>query len=434
MSTSEVTGKDHPILEPDHLKKPKVDLSSTTKLPPHTPPSVVSSNENMTLEVQEKELPQEAAIAFYKANIANMRGLISKMLETGTYAGELSSFVSDNYTALISSAATFAEMKLGADGKDCPVKYVIGGLGSLARGDVSPYSDLDFVFIVEEDQPGTRKYFEELLGVMREVILGLGETGPKAGIQFCTGGLTPPYQKLETKRKDLGGSPHLYGTPEEIASNAHKPYRSREVMIPSASPAAVNIGLQQVGFIHGDRKVLQKFIEERDKLYREPSSDDPKKTTRQMKGLEFMGSSFSHMAELGDLEKTLAQDTGYIDVKKLILRPISAIVGGLCIYHGIEKTNTLESIDALVARKHLNHRFADKLIETFSLGTVLRHKAQIAAEKEEDKVSIGTAGPKGYPMSAKEKQELQECQRALFALRDAHRKFVESKGDSKAFN
>ena len=62
-------------------------------------------------------------------------------------------FITGNYTSFMSAAAKLAEKMLAAKGKACPTAYAIGGLGSLARGEVSPFSDLDFILLVQEDTP-----------------------------------------------------------------------------------------------------------------------------------------------------------------------------------------------------------------------------------------------------------------------------------------
>ena len=43
-----------------------------------------------------------------------------------------------------------------------PCPFLVVALGSLARGEATPYSDLEYMFLIEQNTPETEKYFELL--------------------------------------------------------------------------------------------------------------------------------------------------------------------------------------------------------------------------------------------------------------------------------
>nr|WP_166154757.1 tetratricopeptide repeat protein [Neochlamydia sp. AcF84]NGY94525.1 hypothetical protein [Neochlamydia sp. AcF84] len=61
---------------------------------------------------------------------------------------------------------------LGAE----PCEYAMIGFGSLAREEVTPYSDLEFGILIKEDNPTNREYFKRLASLIHLKVINLGET------------------------------------------------------------------------------------------------------------------------------------------------------------------------------------------------------------------------------------------------------------------
>ncbi|BBI18266.1 tetratricopeptide repeat protein [Neochlamydia sp. S13] len=57
-----------------------------------------------------------------------------------------------------------------------PCEYAMIGFGSLAREEMTPYSDLEFGILIQEDSKDNRKYFKRLTTLIHLRVINLGET------------------------------------------------------------------------------------------------------------------------------------------------------------------------------------------------------------------------------------------------------------------
>jgi signal-transduction protein with cAMP-binding, CBS, and nucleotidyltransferase domain len=314
-------------------------------------------------------------------------------------------------------------------------------LGSTARNETSPFSDLDFCVFIEEDTPEARNYFTELLTEVEGLLQQMGD----AGIKFCHGELTPPYYPtwVEPGREGIqrsertAGSPQLLNTPEkmvEVSINAPE-YDT------GARKVSLEQSLTEVGFVHGNPNLVSLFRkgkmkelntpltpqEAKDNFSRFHRSGKLKRHLKALEKLRLMQKSFDSA-----LTKLVESPEKPADIKKGALRQIQWLVTSLALYHGIDEPNTAKAIDLLIRDGHLNSQLGEEMKDCYSFFIGIRLKAQMHEAKETDIIG----GPEimgRYRLNEEETQQYHGKLRFLVSLSQMRHQFVTSEGSSKVF-
>ena len=369
--------------------------------------------------VQGKEEP----LVLLRGRLSGMRGTIQSMLEKNAPMAEIGEFVTSFVYSLLQEIGTRAIQQLAEQGKACPTPFAIVGMGSLARRDGAPYSDLDFAILVRDDTTEIREYFSDLATLMYKAVVQFGESSQNTrGFSFCPGGLNPPYMKREGYPE---GSPHLLATPQTMAERA----LHADVPAYGPEPRVINPSIQQFGFIFGDQALLKQFLESKSTLYDKIPENGPRRMNRELKGLEILRRGEEWIEEIDELSR----EEGCIDIKEGIARPIQHTVLGLAVYYGISEPNIHRCLDMLAEKKFIAKPLAIGLKAAYDFGFMLRVKAQLLARSALEQISISQAPPRGYTLSADDKAALRESQTALLQLRDRYRKFIKSEGRQNFF-
>ena len=68
---------------------------------------------------------------------------------------------------------------LNEKGQSCPCHYAVVGMGSMALQQATPYSDLEFLVIIESYSTENKMYFQQLTQEVEKLVIALGETPGK---------------------------------------------------------------------------------------------------------------------------------------------------------------------------------------------------------------------------------------------------------------
>lgn len=266
-----------------------------------------------------------------------------------------------------------------------PWPYAVMGLGSLAREEACPYSDLEFAIVIQSPSPSeTLKsallaYIKGLLCWMELQLIGLGETQQvvvwrakktseqikfsiRLGFRFDEGGNVPFSGK---------GKNFLVGTAEELFASILSPFPGTHI----PGDTVVANALQGSAYLVGDETCAANFREKMmDWLQRGQQN--------QYLALSLLN---DHLINK-DFNVTIDSSVSSIDIKKAFIRLPVFIAETLALYYGINVTDSIGRLEALVAKQHLRRDLADALLICIDFGLRIRIQAHCFYQEENDEV------------------------------------------------
>lgn len=369
-----------------------------------------------------QEYPAARAI---QESIVQMRAMVKKMVRDGVAIEEVTDYATQGVIGVLSESIKLAKNDLSSRGKTCSTPYAIVVLGSLASGDASPYSDLDFCILVKEDTQAVRLYFEELLTVTNTVLLSFGETNSGIrGIQMCEGGHVPPYKDSRGTR----GCADLLATPQALAKTS--------VFIAKVEKTPVLYrSLEELSFADGDPQLVVQYFKARAVASDQPSHKSLGRKLYQEKGLEFMDEAVREKDSLF-LQETTNPRTGLgmFNPKNFFIMPIKTAVLGLSRYYGISEVRVLRCLEILSQRGLMNTQFALRLAETFRFASKVRLQAHLVRGSRYDWAFIGAPVQGYYRLTPQEEEMYPIHRRLILTLRESVKRFLESPGCSSFVN
>uniref|UniRef100_UPI000C7CD142 hypothetical protein n=1 Tax=Candidatus Protochlamydia sp. R18 TaxID=1353977 RepID=UPI000C7CD142 len=219
---------------------------------------------------------------------------------------------------------------------DPPCSYDLRAMGSLAKEEICPYSDLEWCILMEAIEH--RPYFVKLARLLELQIIALGED-PAQGL--------PVFTCIGTKHRsgfhvDSGGNPavvpDLIHTPDGLAQ------MQKIEEYPSNSH---NNTLRKTISFHQTNSSLFDLYQAQMRTYLDENSLQTKEIRRKCQALQL----------LTDRLQTYEQiwchpfKEKIIDLKKHYSELLHHLLNDLSLYFGIEEANTLDLIDALVKKE-----------------------------------------------------------------------------------
>ena len=240
-------------------------------------------------------------------------------------------------------------------GEDPPCDYAILASGSLARDEMTPYSDLEFIIAIAEVKNGDdiakqekiracQRYFEKLSLFLELKIINLGETDivkgqyfiPKiqtaAGLVMSLENPIPKGFSLDVHKKPNDPTHQLIDTPQRLAryqSQKHFIHKKEDHL--SSALLSVTLVMGQKG-----EELYEEYLKAVHSIYQ----DEKIGLTRALQFLSEDSQRFEPKLDPAD-------SGGFLNVKEDLYRLPNAILDGLALYYQLKENSTLGRIDEL---------------------------------------------------------------------------------------
>ena len=284
-----------------------------------------------------------------------------------------------------------------------PCRYAVIGLGSLARQEMTPYSDLEFAILIEEGSSteGNMSYFRNLTNYLHIKVINLGETilpsmgivslndfsstdesrrwfyddGPKG---FCFDGAMPWATKMPLGRKKTANKDalELIRTPAEMAALQFERFALKE----GYHLADV---LASSGLIAGDEELFRIYQGKVDENLQIPSDSGDSWTSGSRRAFFSLHDAFRDFCvnlDWNELGKVF-------NVKKELYRFPSLVVSSLSLYYNLNTCVTWEAVEEMHEKKLISEQAAHNLQFALALVSELRLRSYLAKDSQRERVT-----------------------------------------------
>jgi len=274
-----------------------------------------------------------------------------------------------------------------------PCKFCVVALGSLAKGEATPYSDLEYLFLIESSNSETIAYFEKLalssyfiIGNLQEPVLGYMSIAELKGwfddtqkSGFKIDGLKDGAGNIPTGNGSNSQQNHFIVTPTSLI---HK-YKS--VLDDPKDDAIVGdltakLQFTRLVYCHGDsaENLLEQFLEK--KLVMQPN-EIRQEINRKMFIADAKKYGFKPTEEM--------INNGFsINTKKELYRYPSILLYNILILFNISLTHSWDSLNNLKKMKHISVSIHEHILFLLACACYLRLSTYHFYDSAEDSLSV----------------------------------------------
>ena len=391
------------VRNPSNVSQIKFDLSDLCR---HILRQANAKKQNVDLIQKAEEV---------KASVNKLRNEVSEYLATkarhipnhaeGKFARELKSKkvaairhinreVAYKYKQIMSGLSQFCEDIMGTP----PCEYAIVGMGSLAREEITPYSDFEHIILLFDEKNYTSylEYFRWFSVIFHIIVLNVQET-LVASLNICC---------LNDKNSSLGDWFYDAITPRGISFDGMMPHACKfplgrqqhtkikqfttelikpvsEMLQYLSSEADLKNGyhladiLTKTCFVFGNEDIFKQFVDGA-QIYRDTKSAANTKKDIQQQVEEDLN-NFSTRFRLTNLK---SQNT--INIKQFVYRSSTIFISALARKHNIPSNTCFGVIDELEKNDHFTYNTADKLRYAIAIACEMRLRVYTAKKSQCD--------------------------------------------------
>lgn len=256
-----------------------------------------------------------------------------------------------------------------AQGEDPPTRFAMVGLGSMSRNEMAPYSDVEFLFLIEEGSDESRAYFRSVAKLMALKIANLGETKFKlVQTQSSEKSLAPKGFSVDIAGLSPLGQEGLYeliGAPEEIAYLQTEAWFSQK----EAAFFLVN-ALTTSCLVAGDASLLHTYQRAVDRILNQEISATPRQRLREVRALKLIR---DHLDEFRPQFRRNIEERAF-DIKKNLYRLPHSVINALAFFYGCREKGTVAQLEELKKRGFISDSVRGELKQ--ALESILRLRIQ----------------------------------------------------------
>lgn len=266
-----------------------------------------------------------------------------------------------------------------------PPIFAAVALGSMSRGEMGPYSDVEFVFLIKDNSEENRAYFRSIARLATLKITNLGETEcrlirlkTKDG-EFIERSISPKGFSVDIAGLSPLGKEGLYeliGTPQELAHFQTESWlreHNSEIILVNAMTTAL--------LIIGNEALLWAYQREINQILDQKSEISDELKVREIRAIELMRGYVEEFQPCLDQKKV---DIRAFDVKQELYRLPQSVVSALALYYGLTSNSSYGRIEELQQNGLIDQVGAGVLKRTLNLALSLRLKTHFFYKSERE--------------------------------------------------
>ena len=389
-----------------------------------------------TENVQTQSMNNRKILRDLRENVQNKLKILESNKDKSIYAEQSEKLfveITSTMKTFLAKLCQEAQFELGIE---LPCEYSVIGLGSMALNQMTPYSDLEFAIITQnndyKNDSTTKDYFRDLSHLVHFKVINLGETPIPTnrynidtnylihvGVNFDLGGKTPLGRVDQDKPYDLIGT---QGNLLWYVKNEQSKAEHIDKNLPYI--------LENACYVYGNENLVKEYKDQvksflkRDYLGQEEQYRVLKNhQVRSLKILEqgAVELDYSRSSLPSQLNpKNLRGDLGKLspvfdnenegklfDVKTEIYRLPDRMIYNLGMHFGVIGVSAWDTVDQLLTEGIINQQGANNLKEAISFATTLRLKTYANNEGQRDNMSTYSFAIEHLDPIAKQQLKLQ---------------------------